>query len=42
MLAMIPDDEGMVNSKFLITVNKPLNVINGKRVVKKKQQLLYI
>lgn len=32
MLAMIPDAEGNVNSKFLITV-KPLKVLNGKRTV---------
>lgn len=31
MLAMVPDADGRVNSKFLLTL-KPLKVLNGKRV----------
>lgn len=32
MLAMIPNDDGLVNSNFLITL-KPLRILHGKRVV---------
>lgn len=38
---MIPDTDGLVNSKFLITV-KPLKVMNGTRVVSSKHSLYLV
>lgn len=33
MMAMLPNDTGLVNSNFLITL-KPLRILQGKRVVR--------
>lgn len=40
MIAMVPNDTGLVNSNFLITL-KPLRILQGKRVVKDYNYLLF-